>query len=83
MPHSRFVSTSTGSARAWWITLGTAWKVNALVRILSPGSTPAMLSAMYIAEPQELVPMACFMPMNSAKFFSKRAVSDSSLVGGW
>ena len=36
MPHSRFVSTSTGSARAWWITLGTAWKVNALVRILSP-----------------------------------------------
>ena len=83
IPHSRFDSTSTGSALMCSITEGTAWKVKAFERILSPGLTPAIFIAMNIVEPHEFPPTACLTPMNSANFFSKFAVIDSSFDLGW
>ncbi len=41
-----------------------------------------MLRAMNMAEPQELVPTACFTPMCSAKAFSKFAVMEATFVFG-
>ena len=64
------------------ITEGTAWKVNAFDRILSPALTPAIFIAINMVEPQEFPPTACLTPMNSANFFSKFAVIDSSFVFG-